>query len=61
MAMETIMETLINDVELQQMRKAWIKQGKKEPFRPFNFDEFHNIDKYKQKLREELFGIEKNI
>lgn len=61
MAMETIMESLINDVELQQMRKEWIKQGKKEPFWPFNFDEFHNIDEYKQKLREELFGIEKNI
>ena len=51
--MKRLMRYLHTDEELQQMRKEW-KERFKEPFPGFNFDEYGNVELYKEKIREGL-------
>lgn len=45
-----LIEYLKSDEELKQMRKEW-KMKFAEGFPPYNYDEYHGIDDYKQKIR----------
>lgn len=51
--MKKLIEYLRTDAELQEMRKEW-KEKFKEPFPGFNFDEYGNMEYYKEKIREGL-------
>ncbi len=57
--MEEILKQIKNDEEIQSLRKKWIdlyEQGlKKEPCIPFNFDEYSDIEEYREALKK---GIE---
>lgn len=48
-----ILEIIRNDRELQQFRKEW-KEKFTDPFPPWNYDCYGNIDDYKQKIKEAL-------
>lgn len=49
-----IMEYLMTDSELLEMRKEWKELGIASPFPPFNYDEFDGLDGYKETIRERL-------
>lgn len=55
-----IMEYLMTDDELQEMRKEWKELGIGTPFPPFNYDEFDGLDGYKETIRERLNSYRNN-
>lgn len=53
-----LIKYLKEDKDLIEMRKEW-KEKFKEPFPPFNNDEYMGIDSYKEEIRE-LLDAENN-
>ena len=49
----TLIEYLKKDEELKKYRERW-KEKYEEPFPPYNYDEYGNIDDYKVKIRKQL-------
>ncbi|MEI3190384.1 MAG: hypothetical protein V8S38_12380 [Lachnospiraceae bacterium] len=49
----TLMEYLRTDEELKEYRRKW-KEKLKEPFPPYNYDEFKGIDAYKEFIKKKL-------
>ncbi len=54
--MERLIKKLRSDEELTRIRKEWIEKTD-EPFPLFNFDQYSDIDDYKEKLKKRFEAL----